>query len=321
MRVLPRLVLVVLGGLVLMGAEPKTRSFRCTYEAVVTGLPAGKAARIWLPVPSSNGEQEVALVKRELPGEGTIGTEKKYHNEVLYIEGRAGADGTIPLALHYRVKRREVRAGGQAEAEAAEDLSRFLAADAKVPVGGKPASLLEGRTLPDDSLQLGRALFDLVNEHMRYSKEGTGWGQGDAVWACDSRYGNCTDFHSLFISLARTRKLPSKFVIGFLLPPKRGSGTVAGYHCWAYFRPKSSGWVPVDISEANKDPKHKDDYFGRLSEDRVAFSVGRDLVLVPPQDGPPLNFFLHPYVEVDKKPYPAAKVKLHFRYEDIAAKK
>jgi transglutaminase-like putative cysteine protease len=80
----------------------------------------------------------------------------------------------------------------------------FLKPDAKVPIDAKPLSLLEGKKLPGEQLQLARLLYDVVNNHMRYSKEGTGWGQGDAVWACDNKYGNCSDFHSLFISLSRS---------------------------------------------------------------------------------------------------------------------
>src|SRR5262249_18742763 len=152
--------------------------------------------------------------------------------------------------------------------------------------------LLKGKKLPEDPMDKARVLYDVVNKHMRYSKEGLGWGRGDAVWACDSKYGNCSDFHSLFISLARSEKIPAQFEIGFPLPPKRGAGEIPGYHCWAFFRPKGKGWVPVDISEANKDPKKTDYYFGNLSEDRVTFSTGRDVDLVPKQAGKPLNFFV-----------------------------
>jgi len=76
----------------------------------------------------------------------------------------------------------------------------------------------------------------------------------------------------------------------------------------------------VDISEANKNPKLTDYYFGNLTEDRVAFSMGRDIDLVPKQDGPPLNFFIYPYVEVDGKPYPAEKVQQRFSYKDVPAR-
>jgi transglutaminase-like putative cysteine protease len=137
------------------------------------------------------------------------------------------------------------------------------------------------------------------------------------VWACDSGYGNCSDFHSLFISLARTEKIPAKFEIGFPLPEKAASGDIPGYHCWAKFWVSGKGWVPVDISEASKHPEMKDYYFGNLTPDRVAFSSGRDLELVPKQDGPPLNFFIYPYVEVGGKPYAQDKVEKKFSFEDV----
>ena len=82
---------------------------------------------------------------------------------------------------------------------------------------------------------------------MKYSKEGKGWGRGDSDWACDSKFGNCTDFHSLFISLARSQKIPAKFEIGFPLPDKRGAGDIPGYHCWAKFR-RSSAWGEACLS-------------------------------------------------------------------------
>ena len=105
--------------------------------------------------------------------------------------------------------------------------------------------------------------------------------------------------------------------MGFLLPETRGGGVVPGYHCWAWFKPAGHGWVPVDISEANQHPRQRDYYFGHLSPDRVRFTTGRDLVLSPKQDGPPLNFFVYPYVEVDGKPYPADKITHAFTYEDL----
>src|SRR5205085_960295 len=146
-------------------------------------------------------------------------------------------------------------------AETGVRLARLLEADAKVPIEGRPLELIRGKTLPSDQLALGRVLYEVVNDHMRYSKEGNGWGQGDVLWACDSRYGNCSDFHSIFISLARAQKMPAKFEIGFPLPERRGEGPVAGYHCWAKFRPAGKGWVAVDISEANKNPSLKDYFF------------------------------------------------------------
>jgi transglutaminase-like putative cysteine protease len=302
-------------------AAGQSRTFLFTYSATVTGLTPGAKARIWLPVPPSNEDQEVKVEKQDLPGETKVETESEYGNKIWYVEGKAAADGTLPLSIVYRVTRREVKGESGSKDDS---VKRFLKPDRLVPVAGKPIEQivsklagLKDKELPKDQTAAAKMFYEAVNDHMKYSKEGTGWGRGDSVWACDSKYGNCTDFHSLFISLARANKIPAKFEIGFGLPEKRGSGEVGGYHCWAKFRPEGKNWIPVDISEANKNPAKRDYYFGNLTEDRVAFSTGRDITLTPKQDGEPLNFFVYPYVEVDGKPYPADKVQKKFRYEDV----
>jgi transglutaminase-like putative cysteine protease len=299
-------------------APAKTRTFQFSYDAVVNGLAPGQKAGVWLPLAASGDDQDVEIASQKLPAEGAIGRDKTYGNRILYVEARADKDGAVPLQIVYRVVRREVRGEAvKATKEDADLLARFLQPDAKVPIDGKPLKLLEGKELPKDQTETARTLYDLVNGHMRYDKTGTGWGEGDAAWACDSKRGNCTDFHSLFISLARSRKIPAKFEIGFGLPPERGEGEVKGYHCWAKFRPEGKGWIPVDISEANKNPKLTEYYFGNLTEDRVAFSTGRDLALVPKQDGPPLNYFIYPYVEVEGKPWPKDRIKTTFSFKDV----
>jgi hypothetical protein len=61
--------------------------------------------------------------------------------------------------------------------------------------------------------------------------------------------------------------------------------------------------VPVDISEADKNPKKVDFFFGNLDSDRISFSRGRD-VRLPGMQGPPLNYLpSSAYVEVDGKPF------------------
>jgi Transglutaminase-like superfamily len=298
--------------------ESKSRTFRFNYTATVTGLEAKQAVRIWLPFPSNSSDQSVELIEQDLPGASRLESEARFGNRILYVEAQANADGAVPVKLVYRVTRREVHAGLSQPTRAEAEL--FLKEDAKVPLQGRHLRLLDGKKLPEDSLSMSRALFDIVNAELRYSKEGNGWGQGDVNWVCDSKYGNCTDFHSLFIGLVRSRNLPGKFEIGFPLPAKRGSGPIAGYHCWAKVYVEGKGWVPVDISMANQNPKLTDYCFGNLSEDRITFSEGRDIVLVPKQNGPPLNYFVYPYVEVGGKAWPAEKIERKFAFEDANGK-
>lgn len=309
------------------GATPvETRTFLFTYGGAVKELKPGRHAKIWLPVPGNSVEQRVVIDMKELPGKEKITRESQYGNTILYVEGKANDNGEIPFRVTYKVTRREVKTDVKSNLvlkpkEPETKLTRFLQPDSKVPVDGKPLDLLrdnlKGKKLPGEQYAAAKVLYEVVNTHMQYSKEGQGWGQGDAVWACDSKFGNCTDFHSLFISMARGNKIPSKFEMGFPIPPKRGAGAVGGYHCWAWFLPDGKGWIPVDISEANRFPELHEYYFGNLTEDRVQFTTGRDIDLVPRQAGPALNFFIYPYVEVNGKTYPAEKVQRSFAYQDL----
>jgi transglutaminase-like putative cysteine protease len=295
-----------------------SRRFRCTYHAEITGLPPGETVYLWVPVPPSNAEQDVVPLERTVPAGATEADEPKYGNRILHVAAPAPADGTLALDLSYRVTRRVARADLAEHPDA--DFERFTRPDRLVPVGGRAERLLDGKQLPTDGLGLGRALFDVTGTTLRYDKSGDGWGRGDVEWACDSRRGNCSDFHSVFIALARGRGLPATFEVGFALPPARGEGVVTGYHCWAKFRPTGRGWVPVDVSEASMHPERREDYFARLDADRVTISVGRDLVLVPPQAGPPINFLVFPYVEVGGEPWSGAKVRVELRYCDEAGR-
>src|SRR5262249_22048628 len=155
--------------------------------ATITGLDPEKSARIWLPVPPSNEDQDVKIESKELPGSEQISTEPKYGNQVLYVEGKADNQGTVSVAVTYRVRRKEVR--GDFQRSASQDAAEsFLKPDSRVPVGGKSLDLIRGQELPEDEMEAARALYDIVNHHMRYSKEGTGWGRGDSDWACESGY-------------------------------------------------------------------------------------------------------------------------------------
>src|SRR5262249_188970 len=152
---------------------------------------------------------------------------------------------------------------------AQERIQRFLEPDKMVPVGGKALTLIEDRKLPGDQFAAGKLFYDVVNTHMKYSKEGKGWGRGDSDWPCDTNVANCPVSPGLFSRPAGAQKIPAKFEIGFPIPAERGKGKIGGYHCWAWFLPDGKGWVPVDISEANRNPNMRDYYFGNLTEDRV----------------------------------------------------
>jgi transglutaminase-like putative cysteine protease len=200
-----------------------------------------------------------------------------------------------------------------------KEVQQDLASDKLVPTTGIPAELARkvtaGRPLTREK---ARAIYDYVFDNMRYDKTGSGWGQGDVLYACNAKKGNCTDFHSLFIAMARSQGIPSRFEIGFPLPADKHSSEIAGYHCWADFFDPQLGWVPVDISEAWKHPVKKDYFFGAHDTERIQFTMGRDLRLNPPQAGEPLNYFVYPYVEVADQPYLNISDEFSFADQPVA---
>ncbi|HAA70310.1 MAG TPA: transglutaminase [Planctomycetaceae bacterium] len=306
-------------------AAERQRTFKLRYGAEVTGLAPGAQLRVWFPVPQTTAHQQVTELGRQLPAPGAVGKDRKYGNKMVYFSLAVPTSGRVAFSTHYRVRRHEVRGLLQAGAKvklSAQQKEVFLAANRRVPVQGEEVeALAEGLVGGSDAVAMARLLYDRVDEHVRYDKSEPGYGNGDVLWVCDSRYGNCTDFHSLFISLARHRGVPARFEIGFPLPEKRGRGAIGGYHCWALFHSKTRGWVPVDISEADKHPEKKDYYFGNLTEDRVSFTTGRDIVLVPRQAGPALNYFVYPHVEADGRPVGKERIALRFSFADELAGK
>jgi len=292
----------------------------------VKNVSAGKRVRVWIPLAHSDAFQEVKILSRS----GDLALKEvrqpEYGNEVLYAE-KSKADKTeYSFSVDYDVVRHEhvvlvngkLANGVHAEKAPRLELTRFLEADRLVPVTGVPAQLAEQETKGANTpLEKAKDIYEYVFRTMKYDKTGEGWGRGDTLWACDSKHGNCTDFHSVFISMARAEKIPARFQIGFPLPADKHSAEIPGYHCWAEFYTDATGWVPVDISEAWKHPEKHDYFFGAHDVNRVQFTQGRDLKLKPAQDGAPLNYFVYPYVEVGGKEYP--NVSIAFSFADAGA--
>ncbi|MDB5386754.1 MAG: transglutaminase-like protein, partial [Planctomycetaceae bacterium] len=308
--------------------QAQVRKFTFQYRFRVKDLKLAEGpgkndlVRVWIPCPSSSDDQEITRLDATTPAKLVEHKESRFGNRILFFETQIPASGEFTVDVPYQVVRHEVlQSKLNAEQKPAKkldqaQLDRSLKADKMVPTTGKPLKMLEKIELSKDQLGLARQLYDIVDDHVVYKKEGTGWGRGDTNWVCDSGYGNCTDFHSLFISLARSQGLPARFEIGFSIPTDKPQGPVTGYHCWAWFYVNERGWVPVDISEADKAPKMKDYYFGNLTADRVMFSLGRDLELLPQAHNQPLNFFIFPYIEVGGETLPTKNVEMQCAFKN-----
>jgi transglutaminase-like putative cysteine protease len=212
----------------------------------------------------------------------------------------------------------DLKPGAAADTPSAAELERSLAPDRLVPTDGLIAQLAAQETRGlTDPLDKARAVYRYVVSTMKYDKSGQGWGRGDAIYACNIRKGNCTDFHALFIGMMRASGVPARFEIGFPLPADQPAGEIPGYHCWAQFYVDGLGWIPVDASEAWKNPAQRDYFFGAHDVNRVLFSRGRDIRFNPAQDAEPLNYFIYPYAELDGQPLDSLQSQFLFRDLDL----
>jgi len=298
-------------------SQSKSRHFVFDYSFTVRNTDPGKPLAVWFPVPQSDDFQKITIISKsgDLPLEET--RESEYGNRMFYAHTDKADKAEYHFSVKYDVVRYEHLAAVAARSQAPQkELKRFLQPDKLVPITGRPADIASQQVKPGMSeVEIGRAFYDYTFANMRYDKTGTGWGHGDTPWACDSKRGNCTDFHSLFISMARSQHIPSRFEIGFSLPEGQNSGEITGYHCWAEFYTHQRGWFPVDISEAWKHQEKKEYFFGAHDVNRIQFTIGRDLELSPKQHDERLNYFVYPYVEIDGKAYP--NIANAFSFSDV----
>lgn len=292
------------------------RQFQFEYQTIVSGFPVGaRRAQVWLPLPTNDEAQSVTDIEVEAPVPHRFGTESVYGNRLVYVEVAAPFPEKLPITMRMRVERREVKVVQKLPGSTPRD--RLLAGDQLAPLGNVARSRAARATLGRSGAKAqARGIYDQVLADVAYDKTGKGWGRGHLAYVCEVGKGNCSDFHTLFIAMARAKEIPAVFEIGFPLPRDEAEGTIGGYHCWAWFEDDGGAWRPVDASEADKDPTRTEYYFGTICENRIAFSRGRDLVLDPRQNGAPLNFLIYPYVEVDGVA-DVAVVEKKFRFKNL----
>lgn len=220
--------------------QKRSRTFHFTYGATIQELPKRANVSVWFPIPQNSQHQEVANVELDLPAKAQIELEPVYRNKIAFFQVTSPASGSLSFNASYEVTRHEARRmdGPNKFSFDWQTNNPFVVSNARVPLKGKQLQLLDGLALPAanspaerstaQTLSIARQLYDRVDDHVRYDKSKPGYGNGDVHWVCDSRFGNCTDFHSLFISLARSKRIPACFEIGFPLPPARGQGEIQG---------------------------------------------------------------------------------------------
>lgn len=274
------------------GAAAPSRTYDLRWHVQVDSIPAGsREARIWVALPQERPEQRVTGLAIRSTYKHSFAKDAVFGNRVAVFTVK-NPPSSLGIDLSATVRREAVGPRSAKITEAERKL--YLRKEALVSLSPRIHALADsvGGTAKDR--------YEFVLGRMDYDKTVPGWGRGDSERACDVGKGNCTDFHSLYLSLSRAEGVPGVFEMGYSMLPEGETDHAGGYHCWAWFYDDASAsWVPVDISEADRHPDKAEFFFGHLDQDRVLFSRGRDVVL-PGMKGKPLNYLPSgAYVEID----------------------
>ncbi len=297
------------------------RSVELTYSCAIEEIPDGaKTIDLWIPAAHDTDGQSVTRAEAVWPKGGTFQTEPVYGNLIYHKRFEAPFDEKVGAELVFDIHRREIRVEeGKGLADAARSTSNdkmaaYLSANRLIPTDGRIDTLAKQLNLAGKPpILAARAIYDYLINEFNYNYKADGAGNGDVLWACDSKTGDCTDYHSMFLALCRNQGIPATHEFGFPIRTKNASGEIPYYHCWARFYVEGVGWIPIDASEADKHPELREYNFGSQSQDLLKFANGRDVTLAPPQQGPPLNYFAHAYAEIDGKPHAALTPVVTFR--------
>jgi transglutaminase-like putative cysteine protease len=313
-------LLLVIG--VLAGVMPvwgQDRSGVVTVAVDLSAQQTGKDARLWLPYPVSDADQSITGVK--VSGdftESAIYTDRANGTPLLYAEWPENAKSR-KLTMVFHVERQEVKYRDLPVREPlwdTADYRKYLEPTSLGPIDGDVRKLAEkiagGKK---GNLAKAKAIYDWTCENMYRDPDTKGCGTGDVCTLLLKPGGKCTDISSVYVALCRAVGVPTREIFGIRLGKKPAEDITTWQHCWAEFFLPGTGWVPVDPADVRKamlveklkleDARTKElrTYFwGGIDQYRVKLAVGRDLLLNPPQAGPPLNTFGYPYAEIGGKP-------------------
>ena len=307
------------------------RSGLVTFSVDLSAYPTGKEVKLWLPYPISDQYQLISNIhiRGDYSGMG-IYTDRVYSTPILYAEWPRNAKSR-KLEFSFFVTRKEIRRGtipGSEPCWNAPDYSMYLKGTSLGPITGPVKQLSDKITKGKRTVyQKAKAIYDWICENMYRDPKTIGCGKGDVCRLLVTRGGKCTDISSVFVALARAAGVPAREAFGIRLGKKPVQEITKWQHCWAEFFLPNYGWFSVDPADVRKamlvehltlqDPKtkeYRDLFWGGLDAYRFVVAHGRDIVLNPSQQGPPLNTFEYPYAEVEGIPLDFYRPE-SFRYQ------
>jgi len=232
-------------------AKSNPVTYDVDFAVAVTPPAHTKLLKVWLPLPPSDGGQEVSakeITTAPMKVEPRIGRERTYGNSFAYFEF-TDPQGAQIIRHRFRIKVWELNWNlNPAKVAKVErwpaSFAPYLRSDRRVVVNDRFRKIAQ-EIVP---ARRGAApdLADVmawVNGHMRYD-HGSASLTASSEHALTNRVGDCSDYHGLCASFGRVMGYPMRVVYGIHAFPKNSPS-----HCKleAYLPPY--GWVSFDVSE------------------------------------------------------------------------
>lgn len=276
-----------------------------------TRYPAGKIAKVWLPVPQSDENQSISAVHFNAPGAKTAKlTNDSAGGKQLYIEwdeNTKPADRKASLSYHlYRkaiVRDEKIKSIKQTKVDtkAFEEYLKptYWSGDLKTGIVKETSDEIVEKYTATTVYEKAFAIYDFMCDNMIRTDDKTVI-FGDVVSILKGfrgeeggrNGGSCMDMNAVFVSLCRAQGIPARTLYGYRF-------TTLGVNCRAEFYLPGYGWVPADPALAIKQgrgldapPKTDDDivwegikdkFWGNAEENWICVNIGKDILLDPPQ--------------------------------------
>ena len=242
---------------------------------------AGKAVKVWVPIPKSDEFQKIEGVSYSAPSASVkkITTEKVNGNKMLYLEWSKDVDpASRKASLTFTGTRKEV-----SRTNLKNDPKAYFSAEAKKYINkeseyvkvndpivqkyaleatkGKTTTLGKAKAIYNwtianlERIDNGETLVNSNGKKKTFVVEGCGYGDTVKILTDLKKFGraggHCTDINSTFVALCRAAGVPAREMFGIRM---NGDAT-GGQHCWAEFYLPGTGWVyadPADVLKAIK---------------------------------------------------------------------
>jgi hypothetical protein len=299
-------------------------SFDISYVVRVAPASGGRIVQVSIPLPSSDDYQTISHLQIDAPVGARMRKEKDGDQSANLTVDASNMHAPIQIRVSFHVVRFEhhidwataIDPPGAFPKGVAPFLDPGKAASGGVAIAAISREETQGIDSPVDK---ARKIYNYVVSTICGDHDAAGACSAAAPGAVGSENGGRADFDTLFVEMARAVGIPARLQVGFSLPTGQQKGIVAGDHGWAEFYANGIGWIPVDLSEAAKDPRNRDGFFGAIDARRVVISTGQGMTDASGRGSVAANSAAYPSIEVDGKPCAHYSLDLFFDQVKIAS--